>query len=99
MGPAKRFLCIGLGIALVEALIGIPLIGTILGSYFWVLAAVTAAMAIAFHRMLEPPDDDEGGGGPPRGGGPPGDDPPWWPGFERDFRRYVQERVRDRAPV
>lgn len=98
MGPAKRFLVIGLAIACAEALIGIPLIGTILGWYFWVLAAVTAALAIGAHRLLEPPGDDDGGHGG-GGGGPPDGDPPWWPEFERDFRRYLQERVRERPRV
>ena len=92
---------IGLAVALAEALIGIPLLGTIVGSYFWVLAGVTAALAIGAHRLLEPPrgGGDGGGGGRGRGDGPPGDEPPWWPEFEADLRRYLQERARDRAPV
>ena len=98
MGPAKRFLAIGLAVALAEALAGVPLLGTILGSYFWVLAAVTAALAIGAHRLLEPPrgGGDGGGGG---GDDPPGGEPPWWPDFESDLRSYLQERDRDRAPV
>ena len=45
MGPAKRFLSIGIAIGAAELVAWIPLIGTVLGWYFWVLGAVTVAIA------------------------------------------------------
>jgi len=94
--PAQRFLAIGLLIGLVEVVIGLPLIGTVLGWYFLVLGAVTAAIAVAAHGLLEPPPrDDEGGDD--GGGGPPEGDPPWWPEFESAFRAYLRDRTRTPA--
>lgn len=96
--PSKRFLLIGISVGVAEAGLGVPLAGSLIGTYLWVCGGTTVLMAIVTHRLLTPPGDD-GGRGPRPDEPPPPDEPPWWPEFESEFRAHVQERLRDERPV
>jgi hypothetical protein len=60
--------------------------------FFGLCALVTLILAFATAPLLRPRRSD--GDDPPSPPDPPDDDPepPWWPGFERDFRDYVDDR-------
>jgi hypothetical protein len=76
----------------------------ILGAFGWLVvgvppyffagcAVLTLAVALLAAPLLRRgPDDGDDGGGSVRAGGPPSGEPPWWPGFEREFREYVERR-------
>lgn len=100
MGRARGLLLGGIAVVLAEAVtgaIGVLLLGPVeIALYLLVCAAATAAVTALAARLItlhrgrgENGDEGDDGGG---GGGD--DPPPWWPGFERDFWRYVRDRPR-----
>lgn len=94
MRSGSVFRLSGLVVAAAEALLGALLASTVLGPYFWVTAAATAALAVAVPRLMNaPPEGPEGGGGEED----PDDPPPWWPQFEQALRAYERDRLETRV--
>jgi len=97
VSPDRRFLAVGLAVAVGELVLAAVALPTGLGPYLLATAAATAGLTVLTHRLLRPPPRDPGDGGSAVAPDDP-PPPPWWPEFEAGFRAYARDRPADRVP-
>ena len=101
MDPARRFMLAGLGVAALEAALGLVALSTGIALYLFACAGATTVLAVVARRLVAAPrddEDDDSRGGPPRGPDDP-PPPPWWPEFEARFREHARRHERERPVV